>query len=139
MAGTETRFCANCGERISVRSRFCPSCGARQEDFRVSDPDVESEPAAVPEPPAAEELRAQEAEPEAPAPEPPAAEELRAQEAEPEPPAPNPPAAGPTEPDARNGTNRVLWPAAARAGSSELNGVSRHEKGVHDRAGRQDL
>jgi len=38
MAGTETRFCANCGERISVRSRFCPSCGARQEDFLVSDP-----------------------------------------------------------------------------------------------------
>ena len=38
MAGTEARFCANCGERISVRSRFCPSCGARQEDFLVSDP-----------------------------------------------------------------------------------------------------
>jgi hypothetical protein len=78
MAGTETRFCANCGERISVRSRFCPSCGARQEDFLVSDPDVEAELAAVPEPPAAEELRAQEAEPAA-VPEPPAAEELRAE------------------------------------------------------------
>jgi hypothetical protein len=91
MAGTETRFCANCGERISVRSRFCPSCGARQEDFRVSDPDVEAEPVAVPEPPAAEEPRAQEAEPDA-GPEPPAAEELRAQEAEPDA-VPEPPAA----------------------------------------------
>jgi hypothetical protein len=72
MAGTETRFCANCGERISVRSRFCPSCGARQEDFLVSDPDVEGEPVAVPEPPAAEELQAEaeaEPEPEAGAPE----------------------------------------------------------------------
>jgi hypothetical protein len=82
MAGTETRFCANCGERISVRSRFCPSCGARQEDFLVDDPGVEAQPAAVPEPPAAEELRADDAEPAA-VPEPPAAEELRADEAEP--------------------------------------------------------
>jgi len=97
MAGTETRFCPNCGERISVRSRFCPSCGARQEDFLVSDPGVE--PLAVPAPPAAEELRAEEAEPEpepAAVPDPSATEELRAEEAEPEPePAavPEPPAA----------------------------------------------
>ncbi len=55
----------------------------------------------MPEPPAAEELRAREAEPEPLAvPEPPAAEELRAREAEPEPPArpepppPEPPRAG---------------------------------------------
>ena len=84
MAGTETRYCANCGERISVRSRFCPSCSARQEDFLVSDP--EPAPIAAAEPPA----------PELPAPEPPAAEELRAQAAQPEPeplPAPDPPAA----------------------------------------------
>ena len=84
MAGTETRYCANCGERISVRSRFCPSCGARQGDFLVSDP--EPAPIAAAEPPA----------PELPAPEPPAAEELRAQAAQPEPeplPAPDPPAA----------------------------------------------
>jgi hypothetical protein len=110
MAGTETRFCANCGERISVRSRFCPSCGARQEDFLVSDPEVEAESGAVPDPPAAEELRAQEAEPDPPAapdppapappragepraiPEPAAAEELRAHEAEPAA-VPDPPAA----------------------------------------------
>jgi hypothetical protein len=80
MAGTETRFCANCGERISVRSRFCPSCGARQEDFLVSDPEPAPEPLPVPEPPAAEELRAREAEPEpepvdATEPDPPAAAE----------------------------------------------------------------
>ena len=37
MARTETRYCANCGERISARSRFCPACGARQEDFLVAD------------------------------------------------------------------------------------------------------
>ena len=64
MAGTETRH------SISVRSRFCPSCSARQGDFLVSDP----EPVAAymgprrqppaPEPPAAEELRAQAAQPE---------------------------------------------------------------------------
>jgi zinc-ribbon domain len=101
MAGTETRFCANCGERISVRSRFCPSCGARQEDFVVSDPAPAREPAAVPDPPAAEELRAREAEaePEPPAPaEPPAAEELRAREAEAEPEPPAPPDPPPSEP-----------------------------------------
>ena len=46
MAGTETRYCPNCGERISARSRFCPSCGARQEDFAVA----EAEPAPVEEP-----------------------------------------------------------------------------------------
>jgi hypothetical protein len=123
MAGTETRFCANCGERISVRSRFCPSCGARQEDFLVSDPDVEAEPTAVPEPPAAEELRAQEAEPTA-VPEPPAAEELRAQEAErtaaPEPPAaeelraqeaePEPAAGAPQEPPAAEPAARAQTP-----------------------------
>ena len=91
MAGTETRYCANCGERISVRSRFCPSCGARQEDFLVSDP--EPAPIAAAEPPA----------PEPPAPEPPAqpasrdprrAEEPPHEQPEPEPlPAPDPPAA----------------------------------------------
>jgi hypothetical protein len=107
MAGTETRFCANCGERISVRSRFCPSCGARQEDFLVSDPqpapappDAE-EPPAVPVPPAAEELRAEELR----------AEELRAEETEPdlpaadEPPAPDPGAA--EEPRAQRGPRAV--------------------------------
>ncbi len=108
MAGTETRFCANCGERISVRSRFCPSCGARQEDFLVSEPEPASEPPAVPEPPAAEELRAREAQPEpepVAIPQPHAAEELRAREAEadPEPPAatePDPPAAPDPPPSA---------------------------------------
>jgi hypothetical protein len=108
MAGTETRFCANCGERISARSRFCPSCGARQEDFLVSDPDVEAEPAAVPEPPAAEELRAQEAEP-ATVPEPPAAEELRAQEAEAEA-EPKPEVGAPDEPPAAEAAARAHAP-----------------------------
>jgi hypothetical protein len=80
MAGTETRYCANCGERISTRSRFCPACGARQEDFLVAD----SEPvAAEPEPT-----------PPAPAPVPPAAPP----EPEPEPPPPPPP---PTPPAPR--------------------------------------
>ena len=108
MAGTETRFCANCGERISVRSRFCPSCGARQEDFLVSDPEPEppapAEPVAAAEPPppepaAAEELRAQEAarEDEPPAPEPPAPAEPVAA-AEPPPPAPEAQAAARAEP-----------------------------------------
>jgi zinc-ribbon domain len=66
MAGTETRYCPNCGERISVRSRFCPSCGARQEDYVVAKvaapaepPRAEPEPApaAPPPPPRAEPLR----------------------------------------------------------------------------------
>ena len=49
MAGTETRYCANCGERISARSRFCPACGARQEDFLVGDPEPRpSRPRPVP-------------------------------------------------------------------------------------------
>ena len=86
MAGTETRYCANCGERISARSRFCPACGARQEDFLVADPEpvaATPEPApAPPTPPAAP----PEPEPEPappplpptpPAPEPPRAEPLR--------------------------------------------------------------
>jgi hypothetical protein len=104
MAGTETRYCANCGERISVRSRFCPSCGARQEDFLVSDPEpapmAAAEPRApespAPESPAPEPPAPEPPAPEPPAPEPAAAEELRAEEAEPEPeppPAPDPPAA----------------------------------------------
>ncbi|HEX5898052.1 MAG TPA: zinc ribbon domain-containing protein [Solirubrobacteraceae bacterium] len=52
MAGTETRYCANCGERISARSRFCPACGARQEDFLVADPEpVGAPPEPEPTPP----------------------------------------------------------------------------------------
>jgi hypothetical protein len=47
MAGTETRYCPNCGERISVRARFCPSCGARQDDFAVA----EAQPPATAQPP----------------------------------------------------------------------------------------
>ncbi|MGZ8633723.1 MAG: zinc ribbon domain-containing protein, partial [Solirubrobacteraceae bacterium] len=63
MAGTETRYCANCGERISARSRFCPACGARQEDFLVADPEpVGAPPEPEPTPP--------EPEPTSPAPEP---------------------------------------------------------------------
>jgi zinc-ribbon domain len=106
MAGTETRFCPNCGERISTRSRFCPSCGARQEDFAVETPPAaEPEPAAAapvaeppppePPPPAAEPLRTDEPPPPAAEPlrtdepPPPAAEPLRTEEpAAPEPPAP---------------------------------------------------
>jgi hypothetical protein len=84
MAGTETRYCANCGERISARSRFCPSCGARQEDFAVEPPAPEP---VAPEPPAAEPV-AVEPEPRAPEPEPPAPEPVAA---EPGPPAPEPP------------------------------------------------
>jgi hypothetical protein len=75
MAGTETRYCANCGERISARSRFCPACGARQEDFLVSD----DEPAAAAPPPPPE----PEPEPEpppTPEPEPLASEEPAAAE-----------------------------------------------------------
>ncbi len=122
MAGTETRYCANCGERLSVRSRFCPSCGARQEDFLVSD----REPAeAPPQPPAAE--------PEPPAPEPAAAEESRAEEAEPpapEPPAPEPPAPEPPAPE----------PAAAeqlRAGAPRAQATGRAEP-LRERIGRVD-
>jgi hypothetical protein len=53
MAGTDTRYCPNCGERISTRSRFCPSCGARQEDFAVAEAPA-AEPPPPPEPPADE-------------------------------------------------------------------------------------
>jgi hypothetical protein len=71
MAGTDTRYCPNCGERISARSRFCPSCGARQEDFAVA---AEPEPVAA-EPP---ETAAPEPEPpRAPPPPPPRSEPLR--------------------------------------------------------------
>jgi hypothetical protein len=107
MAGTETRYCPNCGERISARSRFCPSCGARQEDYAVAEP----EPATVapPEPPAAEpppplhdplppEPEPAAAEPVPPEPEAAAAESLRAQHVATEPPTP-PPAPPPPEPD----------------------------------------
>jgi hypothetical protein len=83
MAGTETRYCANCGERISVRSRFCPSCGARQEDFAVGDPAPSAAPPEPPPPPLA------------PPPEPPAAAEPpRAEEPQADPlPAAEPPRA----------------------------------------------
>ena len=107
MAGTETRYCPNCGERISARSRFCPSCGARQEDYAVAEP----EPATVapPEPPAAEpppplhdplppEPEPAAAEPVPPEPEAAVAESLRAQQVATEPPTP-PPAPPPPEPD----------------------------------------
>jgi hypothetical protein len=89
MAGTETRYCPNCGERISVRSRFCASCGARQEDYAVAaEPRAEPDPAgaepprAEPEPPRAEpEPRAEPdpagAEPPRVAPPPPRSEPLR--------------------------------------------------------------
>jgi hypothetical protein len=118
MAGTETRFCANCGERISARSRFCPSCGARQEDFLVSDPEVAPAPPAVPEPPAAEELRADESQPAA-VPEPPAAEELRADESQPvavpEPPAVEELRADEAEPEAGPAADPPAAEPAARA------------------------
>ena len=80
MAATETRYCANCGERISARSRFCPACGARQEDFLVADaepvaaPPAPTPPAPEPVPPAA----APEPEPAPPEPEPPSARTRRA-------------------------------------------------------------
>jgi hypothetical protein len=93
MAGTETRFCPNCGERISTRSRFCPSCGARQEDFAVAEPGAPEPPSAAaapvaePEPPPAATAPVAEPEPPLPAaaeppppeppPPPPAAEPLR--------------------------------------------------------------
>lgn len=73
MAGTETRYCANCGERISARSRFCPSCGARQEDFLVAD--MEPVAAAAQAPPVEEPV----AEPPPPPPEPVADEPPRPQ------------------------------------------------------------
>ncbi len=94
MAGTETRYCANCGERISARSRFCPSCGAKQEDFAVqpAEPD-----APEPEPPAPE-LEPVAAAPPPEPPEPP--------EPEPEPVAAAPPPPQPPEPEPE--------PAAAR-------------------------
>jgi zinc-ribbon domain len=91
MAGTETRYCANCGERISARSRFCPACGARQEDFLVADPAPEPEPEPAPEPAPPPPPAPPEPEPE-PDPEPePAPEPEPVPEPEPEPePEPDP-------------------------------------------------
>jgi hypothetical protein len=95
MAGTETRYCANCGERISARSRFCPACGARQEDFSVGDPEPTSAPA-PPEPaPAPSDPEPTPPEPEPapapPEPTPPEPEPLVAEEPAPPPPPPPPP------------------------------------------------
>jgi hypothetical protein len=91
MAGTETRYCPNCGERISVRSRFCASCGARQEDYAVA-----AEPRAEPEPPApAAEPRDEPEPPRFEREPPPAAPPPPRSEREPPPTAPPPPRSEP--------------------------------------------
>ncbi|HIO85425.1 MAG TPA: zinc-ribbon domain-containing protein, partial [Candidatus Nitrosopelagicus sp.] len=30
-SGNETKFCSECGQKISVSARFCTECGAVQE------------------------------------------------------------------------------------------------------------
>jgi hypothetical protein len=128
MAGTDTRYCANCGERISVRSRFCPSCGARQEDFAVGDPAPSAAPPEPPPPPPAPPPEPVVAEPE---PEPlPAVERPRAQEPEPEPlPAPEPPRA--EEPE------REPVAAAAKEEAPRASDAPRSEP-LRERIGRVD-
>jgi zinc-ribbon domain len=94
MAGTDTRYCANCGERISARSRFCPACGARQEDFLVGDPEPAPPEPALPEPPPPPPP------PEPAPPEPPPPPPPPPPEPEPEPPPPEPePEPPPPEPE----------------------------------------
>jgi hypothetical protein len=85
MAGTETRYCANCGERISARSRFCPSCGARQEDFVVAEVAPAESSAVEQAEPAAEQAELPAVEQAPPEPEPAAAEPPAAEQAPPEP------------------------------------------------------
>ena len=35
LAGSATKFCKDCGERINAKAEICPKCGVRQEEHAI--------------------------------------------------------------------------------------------------------